>query len=84
MEIASSLLSYKADPNAASKAGFTPLHLAAESGHTDMSGLLIENGSHVNAKANNALTPLHLCAQEDKVNKDLNWFLLKRFEEMIN
>jgi ankyrin len=37
-------------------------------GHTDMCGLLIENGSQVNAKANNALSPLHLCAQEDKVD----------------
>ncbi|KAI6224408.1 hypothetical protein M3Y99_01397600 [Aphelenchoides fujianensis] len=60
--------SYKADPNARSKAGFTPLHLASESGHTEMTGLLIENGSGVNERANNGLTPLHLCAQEDKVD----------------
>lgn len=33
-----------------------------------MCGLLIENGSKVNAKAGNLLTPLHLCAQEDKVD----------------
>lgn len=47
MEISSSLLSYKADPNAESRAGFSPLHLAAEEGHYEMTALLIENGSHV-------------------------------------
>jgi len=47
MEIASALLAYRADPNAESRAGFTPLHLAAEEGHREMTALLIERGSAV-------------------------------------
>uniref|UniRef100_A0A915EUG7 Ankyrin n=1 Tax=Ditylenchus dipsaci TaxID=166011 RepID=A0A915EUG7_9BILA len=73
MDIASALLNYKADPNAESRAGFTPLHLAAEEGHREMAALLIENGSVVNAQAKNGLTPLHLCAQEDRVEWLASW-----------
>lgn len=47
MEIASQLLSYRADLNAESRAGFTPLHLTAEEGHNEMAALLIEHGSLV-------------------------------------
>lgn len=65
MDIASGLLAYRADPNAESRAGFTPLHLvfnvilnimihnllikASEEGHQEMGALLIEHGSHVNS-----------------------------------
>lgn len=58
---------FQADPNTKSRAGFTPLHLAAQEGHREISGLLIENGSDVGARANNGLTAMHLCAQEDRV-----------------
>src|SRR3569832_1406631 len=68
MEIAGTLLSYKADTNAESKAGFTPLHLASQEGHRDMVSMLLEHKAHVNASARNGLTPMHLCAQEDRVN----------------
>lgn len=47
MEIAHALLAYRADPNAESRAGFTPLHLASEEGHVQMVVLLTEKGSQV-------------------------------------
>jgi ankyrin repeat protein len=47
MEIALALLAFRADPNGESRAGFTPLHLAAEEGHVQMAALLVENGSQV-------------------------------------
>ncbi len=68
MDIATTLLEYGAQTNAESKAGFTPLHLSAQEGHTDMSTLLIEHQADANYEAKNGLTPLHLCAQEDRVN----------------
>nr|CAD7427611.1 unnamed protein product [Timema monikensis] len=68
MDIATTLLEYGAKANAESKAGFTPLHLSSQEGHTDMSTLLIEHQADTNHKAKNGLTPLHLCAQEDRVN----------------
>jgi FOG: Ankyrin repeat len=51
MDIATTLLEYNAKPNAESKAGFTPLHLSAQEGHTDMSSLLIEHGATVSHQA---------------------------------
>ena len=45
------------------QAGFTPLHLAAQEGHVDMTNLLIKNKADPNAKARNGLAPMHLCAQ---------------------
>lgn len=51
MDIATTLLEYGAKANAESKAGFTPLHLGAQEGHTDMSTLLIEHKADTNHKA---------------------------------
>lgn len=51
MEIASTLLNYKADANAESKAGFSPLHLAAQEGHKEMAQMLIEHGAKCNNTA---------------------------------
>jgi ankyrin repeat protein len=68
MDIATTLLEYGANTNADSKAGFTPLHLSAQEGHTDMSTLLLEHQADPNSQSKNGLTPLHLCAQEDRVN----------------
>lgn len=48
MDIATTLLEYGAKANAESKAGFTPLHLAAQEGHTDMATLLIDHHADVN------------------------------------
>ena len=68
MDIATTLLEYGAQTNAESKAGFTPLHLSSQEGHTDMSTLLIEHQADVGCQSKNGLTPLHLCSQEDRVN----------------
>lgn len=51
MDIANTLLEYGAQPNAESKAGFTPLHLSAQEGHSDMSALLLEHKADVNHEA---------------------------------
>lgn len=51
MDIATSLLEYGARANAESKAGFTPLHLAAQEGHTDMAALLIGHQANLDATA---------------------------------
>ena len=32
--------------------GYTPLHIAAEKGHTEIASLLIGNGADVNSKSN--------------------------------
>jgi ankyrin len=51
MDIATTLLEYGASANAESKAGFTPLHLCSQEGHTDMASLLIEHKADANHKA---------------------------------
>jgi ankyrin len=51
MDIATTLLEYGAKADAESKAGFTPLHLSSQEGHTDMSTLLIEHQADTNHKA---------------------------------
>jgi ankyrin len=51
MDIATTLLEYGAKANAESKAGFTPMHLCSQEGHTDMASLLIEHQADPNHKA---------------------------------
>lgn len=51
MDIATTLLEYGAKADAESKAGFTPLHLSAQEGHSDMSSLLLEHQCNANAAA---------------------------------
>lgn len=51
MDIATTLLEYGAQADAESKAGFTPLHLSAQEGHSDMSSLLIEHHANANHSA---------------------------------
>lgn len=60
MDIATTLLEYGAKASAESKAGFTPLHLSAQEGHTDMSSLLIDHNADTNHKAKVNIYPLHL------------------------
>jgi ankyrin repeat protein len=54
------LLANKADVNAKSNGGWTPLHEAAMSGHKEVAGLLLANKAEVNAKDNKGETPLHM------------------------
>lgn len=58
MDIATALLEYGADVNAQSRQGFTPIHLAADQGHTDIVALLIHNGADANAGAKVSLTSI--------------------------
>lgn len=48
MDIATTLLEYGAKADAESKAGFTPLHLSSQEGHSDMSSLLLEHQANPN------------------------------------
>lgn len=51
MDIATTLLEYGAQANAESKAGFTPLHLSSQEGHSDMCSLLLEHQANPNHSA---------------------------------
>lgn len=51
MDIATTLLEYGAQADTESKAGFTPLHLSAQEGHSDMSSLLLEHQADPNHAA---------------------------------
>lgn len=51
MDIATTLLEYGAQADADSKAGFTPLHLSSQEGHSDMSSLLLEHNANPNYAA---------------------------------
>ena len=42
------------------------MHVAAQCGHVDMVGLLLERGAGANVQSKNGLTALHLAAQDDR------------------
>jgi len=64
-EIAEILIAEGADVNAKSDgSGVTPLHFAADRGHTEVVELLITAGADVNAKNTFSVTPLHSAASE--------------------
>ena len=49
--------------------GYTPLHLAAYSGHIEIARLLLQNGAEVNVMRNNyGITPLHWAALNGHVD----------------
>jgi len=54
-----------ADVNAKDKLGRTPLHLATQGDHKEITELLIAEGADVNAKHEEGWTPLHLAALYD-------------------
>lgn len=51
MDVATAMLEYGGQADAVSKNGFSPLHLAAMQGHTDIVSLLLENGATANCFA---------------------------------
>ena len=48
--------------------GATPLHWAAQEGHTDIGRILLNAGADVDAKKEDGYTPLHIAAQLGKLN----------------
>jgi ankyrin repeat protein len=58
-DVAELLLAHKADVNAKSKGGFTPLHFAASEGHQDVAEVLLAHKADVNTKDDSGWTPLH-------------------------
>jgi len=49
--------------------GHTPLHLAASSGHEEITKILLEAGASVNARTNVQNTPLHMCFNKPQIVK---------------
>jgi len=56
------LIEHKAEVNAKSTFGETPLHFAAAEDHTNVAELLLANHAEVNAKDSRGWTPLHIAA----------------------
>ena len=48
--------------------GYTPLHEAVNSGHSEVLELLLEHGGNPNCSANSGYTPLHLAVSSGHVN----------------
>jgi ankyrin repeat protein len=61
--LVSVLIDLKADPDAKDRNGHTPLHLAAQKGHTETVAALIENGANRDDSDEYGNTPLHFAAQ---------------------
>lgn len=59
MNVAAELLNNRAEINAQTKAGYTPLHVACHFGQMNMVRFLIENGALVSAQTKANYTPLH-------------------------
>ena len=47
------------------KGGMTPLHIACQSGHTKIAGLLLDRGADIDHKNAQGSTPLNLAIQEE-------------------
>ena len=48
--------------------GYTPIHEAVNSGHSEVLKLLLEHNGNPNCRANSGYTPLHLAASSGHVN----------------
>ncbi|KAF8819091.1 ankyrin repeat-containing protein, partial [Cardiosporidium cionae] len=73
------LIDYKADLNAKTLEGDTPLHLAIRHGSTEVALILIERNALLDVKNESKQTPLHLAVMEKAAN--LTNILLKLLEE---
>ena len=60
------LLASGADVNGHTKAGVTPLHVAASSGNTNLIKLLIAKGADVNSRATDGSIPLHAAVASNR------------------
>ena len=78
-EMVKNLVTYGADPNAATNAGLTPLHQAAARGNLDMVKDLVQAGADVNAIAENGRTPIFYAAARGKAST-VNFLLEKKAE----
>ena len=56
------LLDRGADPNKANEGGWTPLHEAAQNGHTVVLQLLLDRGADLNKANESGFTPLYTAA----------------------
>jgi ankyrin repeat protein len=79
-DIVEFLLANKAEVNARSNDGTTPLHWAAAHGPKGLVELLLANKAEVNARSNDGTTPLHWAAAHDQT--DLVEFLLANKAEV--
>jgi serine/threonine-protein phosphatase 6 regulatory ankyrin repeat subunit B len=57
------LLCKAVNEDTANNCGWTPLHLAAESGHVELICELLRNGASMDVGDNNGKRPLHMAAK---------------------
>jgi len=78
MEIARVLLSYKPDVNYCQpyNSNYTPLHAAANNGHTSMLRLLLGYNAQIDKQNKNQETPLHVAIQSHSGNINSVKFLI--------
>jgi hypothetical protein len=61
------LIDRKADIEAKSRKGFSPLHAASFKGQAKAIELLLQNGANANLSGNDGRTPLHLAVKQSQV-----------------
>lgn len=67
LDIVSTLLENKADPNVATNSGQTALHIAISRNDPQSTKAVIQAGADLSAKDGNGWTPLHLAAAKNRV-----------------